>query len=88
MYLEHGYDGVPKRVEVTAVVGRAAQLAAEYLHPQKGEDEYEEKEQEQQGEDRLDGVHERADQVSQTAPISAKEKLKINLKARACFMYI
>ena len=84
MYLKYGHDGLPKRVEVTAQLERPVQFSSEYLHPEKGEDEYEEKEEEQQGEDRLDGVHERADQVSQTAPISAKEKLKINPKAWTC----
>ena len=49
MYLEHCHDGIPKCVEVTPQLERPVQFSSEYLHPEKGEDEYEEKEQEQQG---------------------------------------
>ena len=86
MYLEHCHDGIPKRVEATPKLELSVQFSSEYLHPEKGEDEYEEKEEEQKGEDRMDGVYKGADQVTQTSPISAKEKLKISPKAWTCLM--
>ena len=53
MYLENCHDGIPKGVEVTAFILNiqlySVQFSSEYLHSKKGEDEYEEKEEEEQG---------------------------------------
>ncbi len=69
LYLENGQARLREAVEVAPGLDCVRELPAEDLHSQQGEDEDEQEENDEQGVDGRDRVHQRLDEVSHGRPV-------------------
>lgn len=69
VYLEHSEAGLGESVEVTPRVNGVRELPAKYLHAQQRKDEDEKEENDEEGVDRRDGVHQGLDKVAHRGPV-------------------
>ena len=80
MYLEDCEHGLADGVKVTPGVGRVPELAAEDLHAEQRENEYEEEEDNEERRNGRDRVDQRLDQVPHRRPVSATDKVGFDLR--------